>query len=537
MGSDVHRRRHEGVVRGSGEIGSGKTDQNDYRRKIKTREELRQLIGPRPRQKSVIMCHGTFDLVHPGHVRHLMYARSKGDVLIASLTCDSHINKAMFRPFVPQQLRAMNLAALEVVDYVMIDENATPIESIKFLQPDYFAKGYEYFEGGGLHPRTREELTVLEAYGGELIFTPGDVVFSSSAFIEQAPPNIAADKLMTLMESDGVTFDALRKALDSFKGARIHVVGDTIVDSYTYCTMIGGMTKTPTFSVKYENQIDFVGGGGVVSKHVRATGAKVKFSTVLGDDKLKDLVLKDLVEHDVEVAPSIDHTRPTTQKNAFIANSYRLLKLDKLDNRPISEKSVEHLKASMAKDPVDAVIFSDFRHGIFSKQTIPALTSGIPAGALRVADSQVASRWGNILDFEGFDLITPNEREARFALGDQDSVIRPLALELYKRAQCKLLILKLGDRGIITYRAPSHDVRSFFTVDSFAHNVIDPVGAGDALLAYATLSLVTTKSSVIASILGSIAAACSCEHEGNNPVSPEEVHKRIDAVEKQVRYA
>jgi cytidyltransferase-like protein len=71
------------------------TDQNDYRRKIKTREELRQLIGPRPRQKSVIMCHGTFDLVHPGHVRHLMYARSKGDLLIASLTCDSHISKAM----------------------------------------------------------------------------------------------------------------------------------------------------------------------------------------------------------------------------------------------------------------------------------------------------------------------------------------------------------------------------------------------------------------------------------------------------------
>ena len=513
------------------------TDHDNYKRKIKTREELRQIIGPRPRKKSAIMCHGTFDLVHPGHVRHLMYAKSKADLLVASLTCDAHISKAAFRPFVPQQLRAMNLAALEVVDYVMIDENPTPLESIKFLQPDYFAKGYEYFEGGGLHPRTREELTILEAYGGELIFTPGDVVFSSSAFIEQAPPNIAADKLMTLMESEGVTFDALRKALASFKGARVHVVGDTIVDSHTYCTMIGGMTKTPTFSLKYENQVDFVGGAGVVSKHVRATGAQVRFSTVLGDDKLKQFVLKDLADHGVDVDASIDHTRPTTQKNNFITNGYRLLKVDTLDNRPISEKSIEHIKSSMTKTPVDAVIFSDFRHGIFSKHTIPALTAGIPAGALRVADSQVASRWGNILDFQGFDLITPNEREARFGLGDQDSVVRPMALELYKRAQCKLLILKLGNRGIITYRSPSPDVRSFFTVDTFAHNVIDPVGAGDALLAYATLSLVTTKNSVIASILGSIAAACSCEREGNNPVSPEEVLKRLDAVEKQVKYA
>jgi bifunctional ADP-heptose synthase (sugar kinase/adenylyltransferase) len=263
----------------------------------------------------------------------------------------------------------------------------------------------------------------------------------------------------------------------------------------------------------------------------------VKFSTVLGNDELKDFVLQDLATAGVECDAYIDPTRPTTQKNAFIASTYRLLKVDKLDNRAISEKIVAHLKAAMAKDQTDVVIFSDFRHGIFSRQTIPSLVEGIPAGIFRVADSQVASRWGNILDFQHFDLITPNERETRFALGDQDSVIRPMALELYKRAQCKLLILKLGERGIITYRAPSPDVRSFFTVDSFAHNIVDPVGAGDALLAYSTLAMVTTKNCVIASILGSIAAACTCEREGNNPVSPDEVRKRLDAVEKQIKYA
>src|ERR1043165_8814935 len=103
----------------------------DFRRKIKTREQLVQAIGPRPRAKSVVMCHGTFDLVHPGHVRHLLYAKSKADILIASLTCDAHISKANFRPFVPQQLRAMNLAAFEAVDYVIIDEDPTPLENLR----------------------------------------------------------------------------------------------------------------------------------------------------------------------------------------------------------------------------------------------------------------------------------------------------------------------------------------------------------------------------------------------------------------------
>ena len=185
----------------------------------------------------------------------------------------------------------------------------------------------------------------------------------------------------------------------------------------------------------------------------------------------------------------------------------------------------------------DAVVFSDFRHGIFNRNTIPKLTEAIPEGVFRVADSQVASRWGNILEFEGFDLLTPNEREARFALGDQDSVVRPLALELHKRAKCKTLILKLGDRGIITYRSDSTvDFRAFFTVDTFADRVVDAVGAGDALLAYATLAMIATRNNVIASILGNMAAGIECEHDGNVPVTPEWVLKKIDTVERLVNY-
>src|ERR1700746_2485014 len=110
-------------------------EQATYKRKIKTREELRQALGPFPREKKVIMCHGAFDLVHPGHIRHLIYAKSKAAILVASLTSDIHISKANYRPYVPQALRAMNLAALEIVDYVIIDDQATPIENLLFLQP------------------------------------------------------------------------------------------------------------------------------------------------------------------------------------------------------------------------------------------------------------------------------------------------------------------------------------------------------------------------------------------------------------------
>ena len=503
--------------------------------KIKTPEQLRDLLGKRPRKKKVIMCHGTFDVVHPGHVRHLLYAKTKADILVASLTADVHIMKGNLRPYVPEDLRAINLAALEVVDYVIIDRDATPLKNLALIQPDYFAKGYEY-TAGQVHPKTQEEIDVLESYGGEMIFTPGDIVYSSSALIELAPPNIAVEKLMLLMQGENFTFKDLRDVLGKLKGISTHVVGDTIVDSYTYTSMIGGMTKTPTISVRFEKKTDYVGGAGVVAKHLRAAGAEVTFSTVLGNDAYKDFVVEDLKAAGVDCLPIIDATRPTTNKNAIVAENYRLLKIDTLDNRSISDKIVEQLRKQLSEHKADAVVFSDFRHGIFNRSTIPLLTGAIPAGVFRVADSQVASRWGNILEFEGFDLITPNEREARFALGDQDSVIRPLAMELHNKSRCKTLILKCGDRGIITYRGSTSDLREFFTVESFATHVVDAVGAGDALLAYAALALAATKNAVIASVLGNMAAGIECEHDGNIPVTPDLMLKKIDAVERQVRY-
>ena len=204
-----------------------------YKHKIKTIDELKDIIGERPRDQKVIMCHGVFDVVHPGHIRHLLYAKSKADIVVASLTADVHIMKGEYRPHIPEDLRAVNLAAFEVIDYVLIDENDTPIENIAFLQPDYFAKGYEYVSNG-MPLKTSQESEIVESYGGEIIFTPGDIVYSSSSLINLAAPEIKIEKLLILMESSNITFDDLRREVKALSGSKIHIVGDTIVDSYTH---------------------------------------------------------------------------------------------------------------------------------------------------------------------------------------------------------------------------------------------------------------------------------------------------------------
>jgi rfaE bifunctional protein kinase chain/domain/rfaE bifunctional protein nucleotidyltransferase chain/domain len=502
-----------------------------FAHKIKTREELATLLGPRPRSRKAIMCHGTFDIVHPGHLRHLMYAKEKADLLITSVTADAHISKGAHRPYVPQELRAANLAALEFVDYVVIDPNETPIESIAIIQPDFFAKGFEY-QASPLPPKTQEEVAALEAYGGEMVFTPGDVVYSSSAIITQHEPKLTVDKLITLLQSEGVSFDQLRTTLHDLGRLRAHVVGDTVVDRYSYCSLLGQSAKSPSFSVRFEHADTFVGGAAVVAKHIRSLGARVALTTVLGDDDLRPLVVDDLTAAGVTTRPLVDGSRPTTVKERFIADAHRMLQVDRVDNRILSDRLRRDVVEAIHTDPAEILIFSDFRHGMFHRSTVEEYAAAIRSGVLRAADSQVSNRWGNILDFHGFDLVTPNEREARFALGDQDSGVRPLAQDLFQRAGCRYLILKLGERGILTYRSPGRLPREFFIVDSFVGNLVDPIGAGDALLAMATLTLAQSGSIVIASILGSLAAAVACERPGNVPIVIAEVEDKLDALER-----
>jgi rfaE bifunctional protein kinase chain/domain/rfaE bifunctional protein nucleotidyltransferase chain/domain len=509
-------------------------------KKIINPEILVNLIGNYPRSKKIVMCHGTFDLVHPGHLRHLAFAKSRADKLVVSLTADKFVHKANNRPYVPQDLRALNLASLELVDYVVIDDNAEPIELIKNIRPDYFVKGFEYSDAETMSYKTKAEKEIVESYGGEIVFSPGDFVLSSSAVIENDPPNIAVEKLMVLMQAEGVDFDDLRTSLIGLENLSIEIVGDLIVDSLTTTSVIGGHRKTPTPSVRVEKFEKFVGGAGIVAKHVNAAGVKVVLHSVIGDDEIGNFAIQDLKENGVKFEYLIDKTRPTTHKNAVLADGYRLIRIDEVNNSSISSEQVSQITLKLKKSNANAIILSDFRHGMFNKSTIPQILNSVPIGTFKVADSQVASRWGNILDFPNCDLITPNEQEVRFALADQDTVIRPLGTELMNKSGAKTLMLKLGARGMLTFRTEQKagDRPAFFAVDALVRDsIIDPVGSGDALLAYSTIVQLKTNNEVLSSIIGTIAAGLACQKEGNVTITPAEIISYVNKLEKMSELA
>ena len=436
--------------------------------------------------------------------------------------------------YVPDSLRSLNLASLEIVDFVIIDNNQKPLSILSKIKPNYFVKGFEYSKNN-IHPKTKEEIKVLKKFKGKMLFSPGDVVYSSTKIQNINKPNISIDRLHAIMQSEKITFDQLRKTVKNFNKVKIHLIGDIIIDKYNYCNILGQTTKTPTFSIKKNLEKTFIGGAGVVAKHIKNLGANVVISSIIGKDSNGKFVQKNLKKSNIKSNFIIDETRNTTVKERFWGDDYKLLQVDLVDNHPITaaveNKFVKYIKSTRS----DGVIFSDFRHGIFNPISIKKFTQNISKNAVKIADSQVSNRWGNILDFKNFDLILPNEKEARFSLADQDSGVRQLGTKLYLESKAKYLILKLGEKGIISFRDEAINPRDFFPIDSFVKNLEDGLGAGDALLAASSLALILSKNIVVSSILGNCAAAIACEKKGNDPISQKDLLSKLNSIEKEIR--
>ena len=514
---------------------------NSNNLKIKTVSQLKTILGDfKNRKNIVVMCHGVFDIVHPGHLRHLEYSKNQGDILVVSITSDQYISKGTYRPHITESLRAVSLSHISLVDYVVINDEPTPEILIKLLQPNFFAKGFEYTESG-LPPATEEERLAVQNYGGKLIFTPGDIVYSSTELINSYPPDLNWEKISVNLSSIGKTWDDVIDHTHKFSGTEVVIVGDLIVDILVYTTLIGTSNKTPTLSVLENSSQRFVGGAGIVALHFKAANAKVKFITVSNDDENGRWAVEELRGAGIDVINFLEKGRPTTTKTAFVCNSHRLLKLDKLDNRPINQSTQESFGKLLKELSPDITIFSDFRHGIFNHNSIDYLIDSIKHHKFKVADSQVASRWGNISDFKGFELLTPNEREVRHALGDQDSTIQRLMINLLKKTDAKNIIIKLGSKGVMCAESNSHETSNptnslSYGFSSFADQVVDPVGSGDALLVYSSLSLASGAPLIISTIIGNAAAAIQCSQNGNTPISTEGVRSKLNRVYSNHEY-
>lgn len=512
--------------------------------KIVTRE---QLMAHRARARAsgnvLVHCHGCFDIVHPGHIRHLRQARSLGDVLLVSLTGDGGIAKGVGRPLIPEELRAENLAALDCVDLVFVEHAPTAVGLLTQVQPDLYVKGREY--EANTDPRFLAEKDAVERAGGRVVFTSGDVVFSSTALI--AAMEHSADpfqqRLGSLVRTPELSGSALSGLVASFRGKRVVVVGEPVIDTYILCDRPEVASESPVLTLRPLEARHYDGGAAVVARHAAALGARPVLVAPIPRTPDGAGLTKRLEADGVEVRP-MECSGSVPEKQRFLVGAQKVMKVDLFEPYVLDARQQEELVGAgveAARDVnADAVIVTDFGLGLFTGKVMSRLCRGVRAHA-GVLAGDVSGKRSNLRAIVGADLLCPSEGELREAMRLHAEGLPLVAWRLVEETGARNTIVTLGAEGLIAFsgREGAGDVlgggdwASRLTsehVPALCPIAMDPLGCGDALLTAASLALAGGGTTLAAAFLGACAASAEVQRLGNIPIDAAELRRAVSRV-------
>jgi rfaE bifunctional protein nucleotidyltransferase chain/domain len=175
--------------------------------KIVSNQKAKKIIDElKHKKKTVGLCHGGYDLLHPGHIKHLQSAKKLCDVLFVSVTSDRFVTerKGIGRPIFDENLRAFSLAALESVDYVIISNYKRATDVIVQLKPSFYIKGPDF-----INKKTKgitEERKVIRDVGGTIKYTR-DPTLSTTKIIDYIIKNVNRDKILLIVDRDGTLIE------------------------------------------------------------------------------------------------------------------------------------------------------------------------------------------------------------------------------------------------------------------------------------------------------------------------------------------
>jgi len=480
----------------------------------------------------VVFVSGTFNIVHPGHLRLLRFAAECGDYLVVGVLSDQLAANAQLS----QDMRVEGVAAISWVDHAFLLRD-TPEGFIAELRPAVVVKGKEH--ENAINP----ELSVVQAYGGKLLFGSGDTTFSSLELIRKETELINHSSIVRpkeFIERHGFSVPGLASALEQMRSLKVYVIGDTIVDDYVQCDPLGMSQEDPTIVVTPIMTERFIGGAAIVAAHARHLGARsVDFLSVTGDDETGRYVAEKLASYGVDAKLIKDDSRPTTLKQRYRAGNKTLLRVSQLRqhkiNRALQQRALDYLRKSLAD--ADLVIFSDFNYGALPQELVDEVTVECRRrDIMMVADSQSSSQFGDVSRFKGAALLTPTEREARIALGNYEDGLVVIAETLRQRANAENIAITLGTEGVLIH-AKVTEKGQWLTDRLAALNTApkDTAGAGDCLLVCAAMAMAVGRSIWESLYLGSLAAACQVGRVGNIPLSAGELLVEISKSDNSVK--
>ena len=443
-----------------------------------------QLATARLQGKKIVQCHGVFDLLHIGHIRHFNEAKKIGDILVVSLTADAWVNKGPNRPAFAQDYRAEAIASLEVVDYVFINNSPSAVPAIEIIQPAFYVKGKEYADRPpAVGNKLSLEENAVKKFGGTLIFTE-DVQFSSSnllnKFFPQFTPDI--DKYLAdfrLKHSPESVLEYFEKA----KKLKVLVLGETIIDDYHYVEAIGKAGKEPVIVTRSMSNEIFAGGILAIANHVAGFCDEVHLLSYLGTVNSHEPFIRSKLKSNVTPNFLYQKDKPTITKLRYVDN-YLLQKLFEVyfinDDPLVPAEEKEFLSTLQNILPLyDLVIVADYGHGMISKHAIEMLSTHAKFLAVNTQANAGNRGLHTISKYPRADYVSISDSELRLELRQRDRDAHQLLEELAEKVSYPMITVTRGKHGILCFNRE----HGFAEGPGFTQNFVDRIGSGDAVLA------------------------------------------------------
>ena len=470
-------------------------------------------------EKKVVLCHGVFDLIHPGHIIHFEEAKKLGDVLIVSVTSSKYVRKGPGRPYFDDEMRLRFLSAISSIDYVMLSEGYTVEDIVEIVEPDVYVKGKEYekHEDDITGKIDEEERLVIE-HGGTVAYTEGKV-FSSTKLLNHALPVLSPEvKLLMEIFHNKYSMEDIKCYINKMNDKKELVIVDIIIDEYIYCSLQGLMSKDMGYSARYQYVEQYLGGALAIARHLSSFSDDVTLMSILGtEENIHSRILNELSDK-MRLSLTYSTEFATIIKSRYVSINEKREEIEKIfaiNNLPnhmkIDNVSLEQFKQHLSDKitDYDVVVLCDFGHGLIDNDVMDILQK--EAKYLAVNCQTNSSNLGKnlitkylradtfALDQRELDLAFPNSHK-----GEEETL---LDLEKYFHSSGWLTT---GSKGAVLVE--NGQLKS---CPAFTLKVKDTIGAGDAFFSLASMAAAVGAPMEIGTFIGNIAGALAANIVGN----------------------
>jgi len=485
--------------------------------KVQFKTEIKDKINKEG--KTIALCHGVFDLVHPGHVIHLEQAKEMADVLVVSITAAKYVRKGPGRPYFDDDMRMKFLSALECVDYVMLSEGYTVDDIIEAVEPDIYVKGEEYAKAeDDITGKISEEKALVEAHGGRLGFTTGQV-FSSTKLINTAMSGLSEEIREYMVNfKKKYSMEDIRRYAAKIQNLKVLVVGDVIIDKYTYCNVQGTMSKDMGYSARLKKSEEYLGGAIAVARHISSFTNQVTLMSMIGSEEDIKRRLFDKLEHQIDLSFVYSPSFPTIIKHRYLSKNAKREEYRKIfainnipENKNYGKEEHKEFKELLKKKitDYDVVFLCDFGHGLVDREVIDIVQNNAKYLVLNCQTNSSNKGMNIITKYTRADVFTLDQQELKLAFPEYASDEKKALRELSRHLNGKGCLTRgsFGAYGI------SED--SIHDCPAFTLSVKDTIGAGDAFLSAAGLFMAAGTNVEIGTFVGNIAGALGANIVGN----------------------